>query len=237
MIVTKNLKRFGSLYGGWTVFDHKSLYEGIVFSAGVGEDISFDIELYNEYKAKIVLIDPTPRSIDYFTKLKQYCGLNKSEQYSFDGYQNFLSYDLSKVKRDTLHYMPFALAATKGVFPFYPPENSSYVSHSLNPTQFTKKTKPRMVNTISYEDLIQNLVAGPALLKLDIEGSEPGVMLNAMSSDKKPLQICVEFDFMKSGLSNSQQIYTKLITNANKNGYQIVHNEGHNYLFCNTCIL
>ena len=41
----------------------------IVVSAGVGEDISFDIELMNNFQAKLFLIDPTPRAIATYKKL------------------------------------------------------------------------------------------------------------------------------------------------------------------------
>ena len=41
----------------------------MVVSAGVVEDISFDIELMNNFQAKLFLIDPTPRAISYIQKI------------------------------------------------------------------------------------------------------------------------------------------------------------------------
>jgi hypothetical protein len=45
------MKRFGTYYGGWNLPTNINLTEqSVIYSAGVGEDISFDILLQEQYK-------------------------------------------------------------------------------------------------------------------------------------------------------------------------------------------
>ena len=57
-----NVTMLGTDYGGWIV-DLDMIPQGsTVISAGVGEDISFDLELINRYSCRVIGIDPTPKS-------------------------------------------------------------------------------------------------------------------------------------------------------------------------------
>ena len=56
---TKKLFYLGTEYGGWHFINDENLENSLMISAGVGEDISFDIEMINKYKIKVILIDPT----------------------------------------------------------------------------------------------------------------------------------------------------------------------------------
>ena len=55
-----NTDFLGSSYGGWYFVDTETLNQSWVISGGVGTDISFDIELMEKYKSKIIFVDPTP---------------------------------------------------------------------------------------------------------------------------------------------------------------------------------
>ena len=46
--------------------------DSIVYSGGVGEDISFDLKLQDKYNCNIFLIDPTQRAIKHFEEVKNY---------------------------------------------------------------------------------------------------------------------------------------------------------------------
>ena len=63
------VKYFGTSYGGWHVSEKHSKSILTVLSAGVGEDISFDIEIINNFKSQIFLIDPTQRAIAHIDKV------------------------------------------------------------------------------------------------------------------------------------------------------------------------
>ena len=71
------LKRIGTNYGGWSIPENILNKDSIVYCIGVGEDISFDQGLMEEYGCKIYAYDPTPRSKTYLQ------GLNLDEKYIF----------------------------------------------------------------------------------------------------------------------------------------------------------
>src|SRR5438309_1074360 len=54
--------RLGSEYGGWTIRPDRLESSSIVYSFGVGEDVSFDLALIARFGATIHAFDPTPRS-------------------------------------------------------------------------------------------------------------------------------------------------------------------------------
>ena len=63
------MERIGTEYGGWILPTNITLNENsIIYSAGVGEDISFDLLLQNKYNCKIFLIDPTKKAIKHYNK-------------------------------------------------------------------------------------------------------------------------------------------------------------------------
>ena len=52
----------GTEYGGWMLDLELVPSDSTIISAGVGEDISFDLHLMNTRACKIVGVDPTPKS-------------------------------------------------------------------------------------------------------------------------------------------------------------------------------
>ena len=68
--------KLGTNYGGWYIpEDIKLDSESIIYSGGVGEDISFDLLLSDKYDSNIVLIDPTNKDVTIM-KLKYYKNKN-----------------------------------------------------------------------------------------------------------------------------------------------------------------
>jgi hypothetical protein len=67
------MKRYGTNYGGWNLPENICLNENsIVYSGGVGEDISFDLLIYETYKSNIYLIDPTKRALKHYEEIKEF---------------------------------------------------------------------------------------------------------------------------------------------------------------------
>ena len=67
------MEKLGTIYGGWYIPKDITLNtDSIIYSAGVGEDISFDLLLSNRYKCNILLIDPTKRAIKHYEDIKKY---------------------------------------------------------------------------------------------------------------------------------------------------------------------
>lgn len=55
-------ERLGSWYGGWVVCPDLLSPGCVVFSIGVGLDISFDLEMIRRHRARVFAFDPTPKS-------------------------------------------------------------------------------------------------------------------------------------------------------------------------------
>ena len=65
--------RLGTEYGGWYIPKNIQLNNSsIIYSVGVGEDISFDIGLSNIFDPEIFLFDPTKRSKIHFNEIKEF---------------------------------------------------------------------------------------------------------------------------------------------------------------------
>jgi hypothetical protein len=57
--------RLGSRYGGWDIVADRINDDSVIYSFGVGEDISFDLELIQNYGVVVHAFDPTPKSIQW----------------------------------------------------------------------------------------------------------------------------------------------------------------------------
>jgi hypothetical protein len=55
----------GSVYGGWTIVPELLDTSSVVYSVGVGNDISFDLELIRRFGATVHGFDPSPLAIEW----------------------------------------------------------------------------------------------------------------------------------------------------------------------------
>ncbi|MCK9462251.1 MAG: FkbM family methyltransferase [Proteobacteria bacterium] len=179
-------KRFGSQeYGGWDVAANGIDADSVVYSFGVGEDASFDIELIERYGITIHAFDPTPRSIEWVDK------------------QRFPS-------KFIMH--EFGIAAFDGLASFHPPENPEHVSHTMldRPSTMGKViTVPVKRLVTIMNELGHNNVD---ILKMDIEGAEYNVIGDLENSNIRPKQILVEFHhrFPGIGMRKTKEAIKKL---------------------------
>ena len=90
IFLKKNLKLYGENHGKYFLPNiDKSTNNKWIISAGVGDNISFDVEMLN-LGFNVIFIDPTPLAIEYFKKIlttiyinrnidfmKKVCGMRK----------------------------------------------------------------------------------------------------------------------------------------------------------------
>jgi FkbM family methyltransferase len=167
-------KKIGSDYGGWWIaIDDLQKKELVIFSFGLGEDVSFDIEIIKEYECNIFGFDPTPKSIKYVESLK----LPK----------NFKLYK-------------YALSDKAGTLKFNLPKNEEHVSGSLEniASGNTVEVICKDLKSICEELSITNI----DILKMDIEGSEYRVIENMILNNIKPKQILVEYHHFFTSFKN-----------------------------------
>tara|TARA_Y100000591_G_C21805323_1_gene684508 strand:+ start:643 stop:1398 length:756 start_codon:yes stop_codon:yes gene_type:complete len=231
----KEIVFFGSKYGGWYFCDIKSLTNSFVISAGVGTDVSFDVELMQKYNAKIIFIDPTPKAIKHLNQVINSIGNTKNKDYSDDGRQSIDSYNLKNLNKKNFLIEDSALYKnTKDVVRFYKPRNNKHVSHSISNWQnnYSNSTPYIEVSTIDINSIIKNYeIKHLELLKLDIEGAEYSVLINMLKENILPTQILVEFDELQTEKFTKYIRYTFLIFKLLRS-YILVHTANYpNFLF------
>jgi FkbM family methyltransferase len=181
----------GSAGASWCVCPHGLSASSIVYSMGVGEEISFDLELIRRFGVRVHAFDPTPRSIEWLAKQ------------SLPG--NFL-------------FHPYGVAGFDGHAKFLPPVNPAHISHTLVERQTpwpAMEVPVRRLCSIMQELGHQRI----DLLKMDIEGAEYAVLKDLLASRISVHQLLVEFHhrWPEIGVEETRQA----IRDLNSAGYRI----------------
>jgi FkbM family methyltransferase len=213
--------RLGTVYGGKTFMDRHYLHGGIVISAGLGEDASFDVEFASRYGAKVIIVDPTPRSIVYFNKLIARVGQPAERIYGTSGCLPIESYDLTRISRENILYIDKALWTEATTLRFFLPKDVEHVSHSIVNFQNDHRDDTPFieVETTTISDLMGKFeIETIDIFKLDIEGAEIHVLHDMLDKYIHPRQILVEFDELSqpSGVVKKkyEELYKKLLSHG-----------------------
>ncbi|MBN4064856.1 FkbM family methyltransferase [Dehalococcoides mccartyi] len=161
-----DLHKFGTLYGGWIVPADLLTKDSVCYLAGVGEDISFDLEIIEQFGCTVYAIDPTPKAIAYVEAAETPSRFN---------------------------LLPVGLWSSDTDLRFYAPTDPSHVSHSIVNLQETTDyfvAPVRSLVSLMAEQNHDHI----ALLKIDIEGAEYEVIDHIISSDVDIKILCIEFD-------------------------------------------
>ena len=164
---SRKFERIGTVYGGWGI-DPSALDQGsIVYSVGIGEDISFDLALIEQIGCVVHGFDPTPIAIDWIA------GQTLPPQFRFH---------------------PIGLSNEDAEVEFQLPPVDGYHSFSLTKAADAAVVGSvicpvRRLSTI-MRDLGHETID---LLKMDIEGFEYPVLDDLMASKIRPRQLLVEF--------------------------------------------
>lgn len=221
------MEKLGTNYGGWYVPTNMNLNENsIVYSGGVGEDISFDILLQSKYNCNILLIDPTNKAIKHFDEVKKYYN---SKQLFTGGIQQDYYSKIANLKPDfnKFNYMSIGLWNKKEELKFYKQTNDNYVSQSLVENMFGSNYDIVEVNSIK-NIMEENNHTHIDLLKLDIEGAEIET-LNQMLDDKiYPTYVLVEFDLLLKNKDPNQDTNKLVNRMVNDENYKILKNDNLN---------
>lgn len=162
-----DLVRLGSAYGGYVVPMRLPQPDWVCYSVGVGEDVSFDLELIRRVGCTVHAFDPTPRAVAYAERVAA-------------GEPRFV-------------FHPFGVWSEDAEVELFAPRDPAHVSHSIVNLQGTQQAIIAPVRRLrtAMEDLSHDHVD---LLKLDIEGAEHAVLASVLDDRVVPAVICVEFD-------------------------------------------
>lgn len=162
----------GTDYGGYEILPELVSDDAVVYSVGIGEDISFDLGMIERFGCAVHGFDPTPRSLAWLEK---------------------------QALPARFHVHPFGLAEFDGVARFAPPANPSFVSHSVLPGHDGARIElpVKRIGTVLKELGHDRL----DVLKLDIEGAEYAVLDDVLTTGVLPRQLLVEFHHGTGGVA------------------------------------
>ena len=236
------MEKLGTNYGGWFIpTDIELDKDSVVYSGGVGEDISFDILLNSKYDCNIILIDPTKKAIKHYEEIQNYYNNNNNNNNnnnieSLKVFTGNIQNDYYKyIEGQTPNFNKF-LYINKGLWnckdelKFYKQSNENYVSQSLIENMFSSNYEVVEVDTIK-NIMEQNNHHKIDLLKLDIEGAEINVIEKMLDDKIYPKYLLIEFDLLlknKDPQSLTLKLINRLMTIEN---YKILVNDNLNITF------
>lgn len=162
----RSLEQFGSDYGGY-LLDASLLHSGsIVYSIGVGEDISFDLALIDRFGVSVEAFDPTPRVASWLA---------------------------TQALPSRFHFHAVGVATRDGEESFHLPPRVDWISHSVvSDRQFSRQVLRLPVMRLATAMRLQNH-RRIDVLKMDIEGAEYAVIEEIVRDKIQVGQFLIEF--------------------------------------------
>jgi FkbM family methyltransferase len=183
---------FGDEFASWCICPASLTNRSVVYSFGIGENVSFDLALIREFGMQVHAFDPTPRSAAWIRTQKI---------------------------PDKFIFHDYGVGAHDGRVVFHPPENPNFVSYSIVARSNSSGTaveapvyRVRTIMGLLGHERID-------LLKMDVEGAEYDVIADLLESRVEVGQLLVEFHhrWPEVGVERTRQA----ISSLNNMGYRI----------------
>jgi len=161
-------ERIGSDYGGWWTRTDVLDRESVVYSFGIGNDITFDLGLIDRFGLIVHAFDPTPKCVNWLSRQPLPSGF---------------------------HFTPVGIADYDGIGQFVLRSRADWDNYELNvPDDDAFDTATLSVERLetSMKRLGHNHID---VLKLDIEGAEYAVLNDILASNLDVRQLLVEFHY------------------------------------------
>ena len=189
----RNYKWYCNTYGGFYVCPDLLNENSVVYSFGIGEDMTFDNAITKIHNCPVYCFDPTPKSINWFKKQKE---------------------------NELIHFFEFGISDQNEFVKFYLPKNMDHVSGSVINQRNVDINKTVTVEMESLNRIMDKIGHKHIdVLKMDIEGAEYNVIKNILENDLSITLILVEFHdrFFDDGLNMTKQTINML----KDKGYEI----------------
>ncbi len=188
----------------WTVCTRGLGPGSIVYSAGVGKDISFEHALADKFGVQILLLDPSPTGLE--------------------------TMELAENQRSEFEFLPVGLAGKSGVLTLAPPGNPEEGSWMVG--ELADKESQEAMITVPCESVasLMKKFGHPRidLIKMDIEGAEFEVLESILESGVEVRQIAVEYhNAVLEGVPRGRTISS--LWKLWKRGYRLIDKGGSNH--------
>lgn len=191
--ISINDRVFGSGYGGWSIDPSLLNRNSVVYSFGVGEDLTFDIALVREVGCQVHAFDPTPVAIKWI----------KNQPLPIE-----------------LHFHPVGVAAQDGSFDFHVPAKAGRSSFSQTPDPSAAETRTVECKVSRLVTIMRQLGHSAIdVLKMDIEGFEFEVLDDMLVSKIRPRLLLVEFHHTYYGIEAEKT--RQMIDRLRVEGYEV----------------
>ncbi len=157
--------RLGDGEAAWHVCPDRLGPTSVVYSAGIGTDVSFELALIERFQVRVEAFEPTPRSLAWIG---------------------------SQGLPPQLIVHEFGLAAWDGTARFSPPRDPAHVSYSMiRDVSYGPVVEAKVHRLATVAAMLRHTRID--VLKMDIEGAEYKVLADCLSSGLVIDQILVEF--------------------------------------------
>jgi FkbM family methyltransferase len=164
----------GSSYGGWGVPEDYLGPDSIVYTVGVGEDISFDLAVSASFDCQVFAFDPSPIAVAFIRKTQL---------------------------PDNMAFFPIGLAARDGQEKFFAPQIQGFHSFSkeINPSE--GNSREIFCEVLTLKSMMKRMHHTRIdMVKMDIEGFEYDVIDEMIASDTLPPCLLLEFHHKAYGI-------------------------------------
>lgn len=185
-------KWYGNEYGGFYVNPTVLNGESIVYSFGIGEDTSFDLDIINYHKSYLYAFDPTPKSIAWVK---------------------------NQIFPNNFHFEEIGIGKSSGQATLNLPKDKENISGSLYSHQFVDCSNTVQIQLETLQSITNRLQHSYIdVLKMDIEGAEYDIMDNILNTGIGIKQILLEIHerFFEDGKQKTEMLLQKLRNNGYK---------------------
>ena len=196
------LVSYGARSGVWSIVPEVLTSTSIVYSAGVGNNIAWDLSMIERHGVELHAFDPTPRSVGWIRERKL---------------------------PPQFHFHPLGIGIVDGDQAFSEPKREHKFNYTRadfgNPSEEVVHCEVRRLSSLQRELGHQEI----DILKMDIEGEEMSVLPDMLASGLLPGQLLVEFHYNYPQIPFSH--FLLLVSQLRKNGYRIFHISERGYEF------
>jgi methyltransferase, FkbM family len=184
----------GTVYGGWTIAPDHVRSNGVMYSFGVGDDISFDEAAIARFQLHVHGFDPSPHVIDWIRNR------TVPSQYTFH---------------------PYGLGEVDGTIAFFSPVESTGMYSTSGRHEHVNNVEVKLP-VKSLRSIATELNTGCIeILKMDVEGAEYGLLRSIVDCPIPIKQLLIEFHH-RIGVGTLQDTIDA-VNKLRENGYLLFH--------------